>query len=109
MSNLFFTDLVIDDISSTLNYIEEELEAPMASKNLSLELDETYLKLEKNPYRRPLVQNKYLAIKGFRSINIKNFTLFYIIEEETNLVILHRFMYGKRDWATILINEFEED
>ena len=108
MSNLFFTDLVIDDISSTLNYIEEELESPMASKRLSLELDEAYSKLEKNPYRRPLVQNKFLAIKGFRSINIKNFTLFYIIDEETNLVILHRFMYGKRDWASILTSEFEE-
>ena len=65
----------------------------------------TYVKLEENPYRRPLVQDKYLAMKGYRSINVKNYTLFYRIVEENNTVLLVRFMYSQRDWASILTNE----
>ena len=106
MFYLSFTDKVITDISSARRYIRKKLEAPMASQRLSDELEETYLKLEENPYRRPLVQNKFLAMKGYRSIYVKNYVLFYIINEEDNTVSLVRFMHSKRDWTNILINEF---
>ena len=107
MFHLSFTDDVIKDISSARRYIRKKLESPMASKKLALELDETYSKLEENPYRRPLVQDKYLAMKGYRSINVKNYVLFYMINEEENIVSLVRFMHSQRDWATILANEFD--
>ena len=102
MFHLSFTDDVIKDISSTRRYIRKILEAPMASNNLAIELEETYSKLEENPYRRPLVQNKYLAMKGYRSVNVKNYILFYIINEEDNSVSLVRFMHSRMDWANIL-------
>ena len=109
MSRLIFSKAVDQDISSSIKYIKNMLEAPVASKRLSDELEEIYLKLEENPHRRPLVNNKFLAMKGYRSINVKNYKLFYKIIEEDNSVLLVRFMYGKRDWATILMGEFEED
>ena len=102
MFTLIFSDNVNNDIISTIHYIKNELEAPMAAKKHYEELEKTYLKLEENPYRRPLVQDKYLAMKGYRSINVKNYTLFYRIVEENNAVLLIRFMYSQRDWASIL-------
>ena len=107
MSRLIFSKAVDKDISSSIKYIKNMLEAPMASQRLYDELEETYLKLEENPYRRPLVQNKFLAMKGYRSINVKNYVLFYIINEEENIVSLVRFMHSQRNWATILTNEFD--
>ena len=107
MFYLSFTEDVIKDISSARRYIRKKLEAPMASKNLAVELEKTYLKLEKNPYRRPLVQDKYLAMKGYRSINVKNYVLFYIITKEKNTVSLIRFMHSQRDLVSILANEIE--
>ena len=109
MFYLSFTDEVINDISSARRYIRKKLEAPMASKRLAIELEKTYFKLEENPYRRPLVQNKFLAMKGYRSINVKNYKLFYIIIEEDNTVLLVRFMHSRMDWVNVLINEFEEE
>ena len=109
MSRLIFSKAVDKDISSSIKYIKNMLEAPMASQRLYDELEETYLKLEENPYRRPLVQNKFLAMKGYRSINVKNYKLFYIIIEEDNTVLLVRFMHSRMDWVNVLINEFEEE
>jgi len=107
MFRLIFSDVVDKDISSSIRYIKNVLEAPAASLKLADELEETYLKLEDNPYRRPLVQNKFLAMKGYRSVKVKNYILFYIINEENRAVSLVRFMHSKMDWANILTNEFD--
>ena len=55
-----------------------------------------------NPYKRPLVQDKYLASLGVRSIKVKNYVLYYTITEENNTVNALRFMHQLRDWINIL-------
>ena len=107
MFNLTFSEKINSDIVSTLKYISEVLEAPRAAENHYEELIKTYDKLQENPFRRPLVQNKYLAAKGIRSINIKNYALFYKINEDDNIVFLYRFLYCRRDWINILSNDLE--
>ena len=109
MFYLSFSEPFKKDVTSALYYIKNVLEAPMASQNHFNEIKKTYIKLEENPYQRPLVQNRFLALRGYRSINVKNYIIFYVIDKENNTVILHRFLYSGRDWATILINEFEGD
>jgi len=105
MFNLTFSEKINSDIVSTLKYISEVLEAPRTAENHYEELIKTYDKLQENPFRRPLVQNKYLATKGIRSINIKNYVLFYKINENYNTVFLYRFLYCRRDWINILSND----
>ena len=107
MFELIFSETVNNDIVSSLRYIKEFLEAPMAAENHFNELKEIYKKLKENPYRRPLVQNKFLASKGIRFIMVKNYMLIYIINEKNNTVLLYRFIYCKRDWINILTNEFK--
>jgi mRNA-degrading endonuclease RelE of RelBE toxin-antitoxin system len=107
MFNLIFSEKINNDIVSTLKYISEALEAPRATKDHYKELIKTYDKLQDNPFRRPLVQNKYLAAKGIRSINVKNYVLFYKINENKNVVFLYRFLYCRRDWINILSNDLE--
>jgi len=48
------------------------------------------------------VHDKLLASLGIRSIKIKNYLLFYNIEEENNTINVITFMYSKRDWANII-------
>jgi len=107
MFELEFSEKVNGDIVSTLKYISEVLEAPRSAENHYDELVETYNKLKENPFRRSLVQNKYLASKGIRSINVKNYILFYKINEENNIIFFYRFLYCKRDWINILSNDLE--
>ena len=109
MFTLIFSETVNSDIISSIKYIKDVLEAPMAAKNHVNELKEKYIKLKKNPYIRPLVRNKFLASKGIRFIMVKNYMLIYIINEKDKTVLLYRFMYGKRDWINILTNELENE
>jgi plasmid stabilization system protein ParE len=74
----------------------------MAAMNLNLAVKEVRRKLRENPYRRPLVHDPYLADKGYHSIAVKNYLLFYTIDENNKIVRLHRFMHKTRDWMTIL-------
>jgi len=78
MFELEFSEKVNNDIVSVLHYIKNTLEAPIASENHYNELVKIYGELEKNPYKRPLVQDKFLASKGIRSISVKKlFTFLY--------------------------------
>ena len=107
MFELEFSEKVNGDIVSVLKYIGEVLQAPKAAENHYDELIRIYEKLKENPFRRPLVQNKYLASKGIRSINVKNYMLLYKINEENHIVLLYRFLYCRRDWINILIKDAE--
>jgi len=107
MFELEFSEKVNSDIISTLKYISEVLEAPKAAEGHYSEMLLTYEKLKNNPHRRPLVQNKYLASKGIRSISVKNYILLYKINENDNTVLIYRFLYCKRDWINILSKELE--
>ena len=109
MYRLKFSKLYDTDVDSSYNYITCNLQAPMAAENL---IKETILKLEKlkeNPKIRPLVQDKYLAALGYRSMKVKNYLIFYIIGDDDKHVKIVRFLYGKRNWMNILKEENIEE
>jgi plasmid stabilization system protein ParE len=108
MFELIFSEKMNADIISSLKYIKNVLKAPMAAENHFEELKKKYEKLKENPFIRPLVPNKYLAIKGIRFIMVRKYMLIYKINEEDKTVLLYRFMYCRRDWITILTNELKK-
>ena len=99
------TDIAEEDILSTLRYISVELKAPAAANNLLDEIEKNEILLEKNPYIFPLVSDENLAEKGIRFVLIKNYMMFFIIEEDKKNVNILRFLYGRRDWKNILEDE----
>jgi toxin ParE1/3/4 len=109
MFELTFSERINNDIVSSINYIKNELKAPMAAQKHVEELKNKYIKLRENPFVRPLVQNKYLASKGIRIIMVKKYMLVYKINEENNTVFLYRFIYSRRDWINIIINEIKKE
>jgi addiction module RelE/StbE family toxin len=100
MFNLSFSKIIDGDINSCYNYIKDSLQSPMAAENLMEELYEKLNRLKENPYSKPLVHDELLASLGIRSIKVKNYLLFYSVEENNINVIT--FMYNKRDWAKII-------
>ena len=101
MYRLKISKLYKEDTSSCYDYIKNELEAPMAANNLKKEIKEKINKIKENPNIRPLVQDKYLALLGFRSINVKKYIIFYIIGDG-NCINLVRFLHSRRNWINIL-------
>ena len=102
MYSLVPSQLFDKDIDSVYHYIKENLEAPKAAENLMKELKEKLIYLKDNPFTRSYVQDKFLANIGFRSLEVKNFTVFYIVDQKRNKINLIRFLYNKRDWINIL-------
>jgi plasmid stabilization system protein ParE len=89
-------------VDSSYNYIRNKLESPMAADNLIKKIMESLNKIKENPNVRPLVQDKYLASLGYRLINVKNYCLFYIIDNDNRHIKIIRFLYNKRNWINIL-------
>ena len=104
MYELVFSKIIYEDIDKSYNYIKKILEAPKAAENLIEELLDKLNYLKETPYTRPLVQDKFLASLGIRSIKVKNYVLYYSTEEIQKKVNIIRFLYNKRDWMNILAN-----
>jgi len=58
--------------------------------------------LEQMPDRIALVKDKRLAAKGIRPLYVKNYTVFFRIDKNPNVVEVVRVLYSHRDWASII-------
>jgi len=103
------TDSAEEDILTTVNYITNDLKNPTAANNLLDEIERHEKNLEENPYIYPLVNDDYLSEKGLRLIVIKNYLMFFIIDEKNKTVTVLRFLYGRRNWKNLLHNIFQTD
>jgi plasmid stabilization system protein ParE len=101
-----FSPFIPEDIEEIHKYIKETLGNLKAADRLINGLLEKIEYIKKNPYARPLVNDKYLAYLGLRSIRINNYSIFYVIKENDDAKKRHikilRFMYSRRDWINIL-------
>jgi plasmid stabilization system protein ParE len=81
----------------------------MAAQKLINEVKEKLMYISKNPTHRPLVHDKHLASLGYRLISVKNYLIFYIINDDDGCIKIIRFLYGKRDWIQILKEKTVEE
>ena len=89
-----------DDIKSTVKYIKNSLQNPIAAQRLKDEIKNKYKNLKENPFIYPVVPDEYLASKGYRFIMVNNYMIFYKIKKKQIEIV--RFLYGYRDWMNIL-------
>jgi toxin ParE1/3/4 len=102
---MYFVDvaqLAKVDLAASLRYITDELYNPQAASRLLAEFENRRGILEQMPYTFPLVRNNRLAKKGIRALPVKNFLLFYTIDEIKQQVSIIRFLHGRRDWQHII-------
>lgn len=105
MFTVNYTTPAAEDLISILEYISSILKSPSAAENLLNEIEEQTKILEENPFIFPLAKDEYINKLGIRHIAVKNYFLFYTIEEEKEIVSIIRIMYARRDW----INHLRED
>jgi len=96
------SEIAEEDILSTVKYISRELKAPKAANNLLDEIEKHEKTFRNTPNIYPRVPDEYLAEKGLRFAVIKNYLMFFTVDEEEKLVTVIRFLYGRRDWKNIL-------
>ena len=96
------TNIAEEDILSATDYIINELGMPKAANNLLNEIENKGKILEHTPGIYPFVPDDFLARIGIKFVKIKNYMLFYIINEDEKTVTVIRFLYARRDWKNIL-------
>ena len=94
------------DLNSAADYIEFVLLNPQAADDLLDEAEKKIGELSAFPEKFALVDDPILKSWGIRFTLVKNYIAFYVISEENLTIYIVRFLYGKRDWITILKQGF---
>jgi plasmid stabilization system protein ParE len=102
MYKILPTERSNSDTDEVFSYLLDTFQSPQAAQSHRKALADAVNLLKGNPYIRPLVKDEKLAAKGLRFITVKNYMLFYRIDEENKTVKLEAFMYSHRNWQAIL-------
>jgi plasmid stabilization system protein ParE len=96
------SDYAKQDIRDMATYIRDELLEPAFADSTTEAVLSAISKLDFMPARIPLVKNERLAKQKIRGLQIKNYTVFFRIDEALKTVDVVRVLYSRRDWQTIL-------
>jgi addiction module RelE/StbE family toxin len=90
------------DFADTANYISENLHNKSAAIDLITAAKTSIATLINMPTRHPLVEDAFLSKQGFRLLPVGNYLIFYVVDDANETVVIHRFLYSRRDWINIL-------
>lgn len=90
------------DLLDIIRYISSQLSAPVSAIQMIEHLEEAMMSLSDMPERFPLVLDERLSQMGFRKLIVKNYIVFFSIDEKNNLVDVERILLIRRDWLRFL-------
>lgn len=97
MYKLEFLPVAKNDMLEIVKYISDDLNNPQAASRLA----EEFIQADENVCRFPYVNNVYIPVKPleleYRRIIVKNYLMFYTVDETRKTVTVMRVIYGKRD------------
>lgn len=102
MYTLSFSSSVMQHIQAACDYILSTFNNPTAAENLLDDIETHLQNLKQLPLSHPLVRDEYLAFRGFRMLMVRNYLLFYKVDIDHNIVSIHRFFHGSRNWKDLL-------
>lgn len=90
------------DLADILQYISKDLSAPKAASDFLDEVLKCYDNVSANPLMYALCDNDRLKNKKYRKAIIKNYIMFYRVDETSHTIYIMRFIYGRRDYINLL-------
>ena len=100
--SLEYAPIAYEDLDEIFAYISSELQVPNAALNLLEAMEEAVEKLRMFPYKYQVARDALLASKGYRMLPIENFAVFYLVDDEQQIVSIRRVLYGKRNFGWLL-------
>ena len=91
-----------NDLRDIILYISSQLSAPMTVMTMVDTIEGALLGLSEMPQKSPAVRDDRLVSMGYRKLLIKNYVVFFTIDEQSQVVNLERILYARRDWLRIL-------
>lgn len=98
------TKQALEQMRAIIHYVSYDLMAPKAAENLLNELKLAIMELSALPQRYSLIDEEPWRSEGIRKIVVKNFLIYYWIDNECNKVQVTAVIYSKRDQIEQLKN-----
>ncbi|MBR4910446.1 MAG: type II toxin-antitoxin system RelE/ParE family toxin [Clostridia bacterium] len=95
--DVFYTAKARDDLEEIYEYIAFSLQEPVTAGKMYQNIIAAVHTLKTFPLRNALYENEPWRSRGLRKLPVKNFLVFYTVNEEKNAVRIIRIMYGARD------------
>lgn len=91
-----------NDLRDIVRYIASQLSAPVSALKMMELLEEAMAGLSDMPQRYSYAADERLSQMGYRKLTVKNYVVFFSIDEQNKVVDIERILYGRRDWLRIL-------
>ncbi|WP_242870957.1 type II toxin-antitoxin system RelE/ParE family toxin [Acidaminobacter hydrogenoformans] len=85
-----------------VKYIASQWSAPFSALDMMDLLEEAMTGLSELPQRCPVIRDERLSQMGYRKLIVKNYFVFFSIDEKNKVVNVERILYVRRDWLRIL-------
>ena len=102
MYKLEYLPIAIEDVKDIARYISRELLNPAAAKDLAAEMTAATATLEEFPYANAAYQPIRPLKHEYRKLLVKNYIMFYSVDEKTKTVTIARVIYARRDYEKLL-------
>lgn len=102
MYKLEFLPIAKNDIDNIIYYISNNLKNVTASIKLRDLFIDSIDKILEFPYGSPIYQHVKFLKNEYRSFKVKNFIMFYTINEQDKIITIVRVLYQKMDISKIL-------
>lgn len=94
---IVYTFQAQQDLKNLYEYVAYSLLAPDAARSLYQKIVQSVRSLETMPNRNPLYKEEPWRSQGVRFLPVKNYLLFYTVNNETLTVSIARILYGGMD------------
>ena len=98
------TRQALKQIKEIVHYISNDLMAPDAADNLLDKMKAEITKLSSFPKKHALIDEEPWRTEGVRKIVVKNFLIYYWVDDENNRVQVTAVIYCRRDQTKQLSN-----
>jgi len=93
------------DLEDIFFHIATRLLVPETANDVIDEFYEEMSGLKFMPKKHPLVDDIFLANLGYRTLPVKNYLIFYSVNESAGDVDIERILYARRDWLHIITGQ----
>lgn len=95
--NVKITSQAEIQIQEIIHYITHELKAPDAALHLIDTFEDSFASLAQFPQRVALIDEEPWRTKGIHRLPVKNFLVYFWIDDDNMTVQITAVIYGKRD------------
>lgn len=98
------TAQAVGQIEETVQYISKVLLAPETARKWADALQSEMKKLDAMPSRYPLTEEEPWRARGIHRMPVKHFLVYFLVDEEEQVVWVTAVIYGRKDQVTALFD-----